>query len=47
MFCGHWRYYQRYQKNGMFAEMVTKRAMAFSLHHFSFYQEKLKTKAVQ
>jgi hypothetical protein len=23
------------KKNGMFAEMVTKRAMAFSLHHFS------------
>jgi dTDP-4-dehydrorhamnose 3,5-epimerase-like enzyme len=35
------------KKNGMFAEMVTKRAMAFSLHHFSFYQEKLKTKVLQ
>jgi hypothetical protein len=34
-------------KNGMFAEMVTKQAIVFSLHHFSFYQEKLKTKVVQ
>ena len=35
------------KKNGMFAEMVTKEAMVFSLHHFSFYQEKLKTKVVE
>jgi hypothetical protein len=35
------------KKYGMFAEMVTKQAMVFSLHHFSFYQEKLKTKVVQ
>jgi hypothetical protein len=35
------------KKKGMFAEMVTKRAMAFSLRHFSFYQEKLKTKVLQ
>jgi hypothetical protein len=47
MCCGHCKYYQRKKKNGMFAEMVTKEAMVFSLHHFSFYQEKLKTKVVQ